>query len=682
MKRILLIFTLIVFCFRLGITQGINTDSLIQITQQAPDRQKQQALQVLVQFYKNNDPQTALQYIMKLVELNERLNDDIALAKAYQNAGILNFRLGNFARAKEFYLLALDKFVQQKNTDAQNEINGYLAAVYYATGNLPLAADTYLKVLRYYEEKNDKAALLNILTSLGSIYSRLNNFSKALEYNLRALRIYEESSDKFRTLVGYDNIGNIYLRQGNLQKAGEFFNKSLLVYRELNNKAGEASTLFQLGNIADKQNDVEEAIVYYQKAIDVAKAIKSQPMQTTAELALANNLFKIKLYQQAITSYQNVIRLAKQLEMKIELEEAYRGISLAYAAIKQQQKATTFGELSRELKDSLYNDSNIKKLADLQLVYETEKKQQQIELLSKEQQLQELELKRERESKNFWAYASVVLAIVFMVLIYVSIQNKRIANNLRRQKEVLEQKNREVLAQKEQLNQLNNVKDRFFSIISHDLRNNLATMKLYFDLISHPNYKPTDHSEATKQISASVENTIDLLENLLVWASAQIKGVPIHIQKLHLHSLIQGNINLLQGNAHQKKISIQNNADEQASAMGDMDMIHLVLRNLISNAIKFTNDGGTIQISSEERNGKQIICIQDNGVGISKENLSKLFDQHLHPSTKGTGNEKGTGLGLMLCKDFMMRNQGSIRVESEKGKGASFYIELPIVGKL
>ncbi|NBP67008.1 MAG: tetratricopeptide repeat protein, partial [Bacteroidetes bacterium] len=268
-------------------TQGINTDSLIQITQQAPDRQKQQALQVLVQFYKNNDPQTALQYIMKLVELNERLNDDIALAKAYQNAGILNFRLGNFARAKEFYLLALDKFVQQKNTDAQNEINGYLAAVYYATGNLPLAADTYLKVLRYYEEKNDKAALLNILTSLGSIYSRLNNFSKALEYNLRALRIYEESSDKFRTLVGYDNIGNIYLRQGNLQKAGEFFNKSLLVYRELNNKAGEASTLFQLGNIADKQNDVEEAIVYYQKAIDVAKAIKSQPMQTTAELALA-----------------------------------------------------------------------------------------------------------------------------------------------------------------------------------------------------------------------------------------------------------------------------------------------------------------------------------------------------------------------------------------------------------
>lgn len=680
MKHILLLLSLTIFYFSCTFAQGFNKDSILQIAQHAPDKEKQQALQLLILYYKNNDPQTALQYVMQQIEVSQRINDEATLAKAYQNAGILSFRVGNFQRAKEFYLQALEKFIQQRNTDAQNEVNSYLGAVYYANGNLPLAAETYLKALRYYEEKNDKAALLNILSSLGSIYSRQNNFSKALEYNLRALRIYEESSDRFRTLVGYDNIGNIYLRQGNLQKAEEFFNKSLKVYRELNNKAGEATTLYQLGTIADKQNDIEQSIAYYGQSIEMAKAIKAQPMQATAELALANNLSKIKLYQQAITSYQNAIRLAKQLEMKIELEEAYRGISQAYAAVKQQQKATTFGELSRELKDSLYNDSNIKKLADLQLVYETEKKQQQIELLSKEQQLQELELKRERESKNFWAYASVALAFIFVVLIYFSIQNKRIANNLRRQKEVLEQKNREVLEQKEQLNQLNNVKDRFFSIISHDLRNNLATMKLYFDLISHPDYKPADHTEATRQISASVENTIDLLENLLVWASAQIKGVPIHIQKLNIHSLIEGNINLVAGNAHQKNISIINASSEHATAMGDIDMIHLVLRNLISNAIKFTNDGGKIQISSKERNGRQIICIQDNGVGISKENLAKLFDQHLHPSTKGTGNEKGTGLGLMLCKDFMERNQGSIRVESEKGKGTSFYIELPIAG--
>ncbi len=672
-----LILTWLLLCTALLQAQQFNKDSLLQVTQSGNEREKQQAYLALVNYYRNNDPETALQYLYRLIDIHKALGDEVALAKSYQTGGVLYFRLGNFPRAKEWYMLALDKYIAQKNTDAQNEMNSYLAGIYYAQGNLPLAAETYLKALRYYEDKNDRAAILSILSSLGNIYSRQNNFSKALEYNLRAIRIYEASSDKFRTLVGYDNIGNIYLRQGNLSKADEFFKKSLYIYKELNNRAGEASTYQQLGNIADKQNDPEQAISYYQQSIQIAKELKSQPLQATSELAIANSYSKLKLYKQAILFYQSSIKISKSLDMKIELEEAYRGISEAYKAIKQQEKATTFGELSRELKDSLYNDSNIKKLADLQLLYESEKKQKQIELLSKEQELHELAIKRERDMKNFFAYASVVLGIVFIILIYFSIQNKKIANNLRKQKNELERKNEEVMKQKEQLNQLNNVKDRFFSIISHDLRNNLTTMKLYFDLVSNPEYKQTDHSEITRQISGSVENTIDLLENLLVWASAQIKGVPIHIQKLNLHSLIQENINLLSGIAHQKNITLSNLSPEDTVAMGDIDMINLVLRNLISNAIKFTNEGGAIEATCKKEGAFYVVGIKDNGVGISKENLEKLFDQHLHPTTKGTGNEKGTGLGLMLCKDFIERNNGKIRVESEKGKGTTFYIELP-----
>ncbi len=665
------------FSANLFAQQQFNKDSLVQVSQSGSERDRQQALLALVNHYRYNDPQTALQYLYKLIETDEKLNDEISLAKTYQTGGSLHYSLGSFARAKEMFQQALDKYTEQKNINAQYEVNSLLAGVYYAQGNLPLAAETYLKVLRYHEEKNDKAALLSVLTSLGSIYSRQNNFSKALEYNLRALRIYEESSDRFRTLVSYDNVGNIYLRQGNLHKANEFFNKSLKMYRELDNKAGEASTLYLLGNISDKQDDAEQALVYYQQSADIAKTLKSQPMQATAELAIAHNYAKLKLYQKAITSYQNAIKLAKQLDMKIELEEAYRGISLAYSSIKQQQKATTFGELSRELKDSLYNDSSLKKLADLQLIYETEKKQQQIELLSKEQQLKEFELTRERDMQKFWRYAMIALGFVIVVLIYFSVQNSRIAKNLRKQKNELEISNREIIAQKEQLNQLNNVKDRFFSIISHDLRNNLTAMKLYFDLISNPDYKPADHKEITKQISGSVENTIDLLENLLVWASAQIKGVPIHIRQLSLHSLIEQNISLLAGTSHQKNIQTNNLVNENITALGDIDMINLVLRNLISNAIKFTHENGSINISCNSNENIRVVCVKDNGIGISKENLAKLFDAHLHPTTKGTGNEKGTGLGLMLCKDFIERNNGKIWVESEKNKGTSFYFSLP-----
>lgn len=677
MRKTLLLISFI-GCTFLLYAQQFNKDSLLQLTQTGSDYEKQQAYQLLLNQYRHNEPQTALLYANKLIEIHQKSGDDIALTKVYQSGGALYFRLGNFAKAREYYQQALDKATAQNNTDVQNEINSYLAGIYYAQGNLPLAAETYLRTLRYYESKNDKAALLSILNALGGIYSRQNNFSKALEYNLRALHIYEASSDKFRTLVGYDNIGNIYLRQGNLQKAEEFFNKSLAIYRELNNQAGIASTYYQLGNIAYRQESYSKAISFYKQSIQIGRTLQSQPLIANSALAMANAHAKLKQYPSAISAYQQVIGITKQLNMKIELEEAYRGLSDVYKIMKQQEKATTFGSLSRELKDSLYNDSTIKKLADLQLTYESEKKQKQIELLSKEQQLKELELKRERDSKNFFAYASVALAIVFLILIYFSILNKRIANNLRKQKNELERKNEEVMKQKEQLNQLNNVKDRFFSIISHDLRNNLTTMKLYFDLISNPEYKSSDHSEITRQISGSVENTIDLLENLLVWASAQIKGVPMHIQKLNLHSLIEENINLHSGTAHHKNITIENRSPEDGVALGDIDMINLVLRNLISNAIKFTNEGGHILVECNTINQEQVVSVKDNGIGISKENLDKLFDQHLHPSTKGTGNEKGTGLGLMLCKDFVERNKGKIWVESEKNKGTSFYFSLPV----
>lgn len=205
-------------------------------------------------------------------------------------------------------------------------------------------------------------------------------------------------------------------------------------------------------------------------------------------------------------------------------------------------------------------------------------------------------------------------------------------------------------------------------------------MKLYFDLISNKDYVPQDNNEITKQIAGSVENTIDLLENLLVWASTQIKGVPIHIQKLNVHTLAQENINLLSGTAHHKNIILQNTVSEDALAYGDIDMINLVLRNLITNAIKFTGENGIIVLSSDINNTHRIVAVKDNGIGISAENISKLFNQHLHPTTKGTANEKGTGLGLILCKDFITRNGGDIWVESSKNDGTTFYFSLPLQG--
>jgi signal transduction histidine kinase len=263
------------------------------------------------------------------------------------------------------------------------------------------------------------------------------------------------------------------------------------------------------------------------------------------------------------------------------------------------------------------------------------------------------------------------------LFVYFISENRKINKQLKRGLTELEIKNQEILLQQEQLTQLNQVKDRFFSIISHDLRNNLTTMKLYFDLVSNPAYDRSSQQEFGKEVAASVQNTIDLLENLLVWASGQIKGVRVEPKKVNLYHLAEENIGMLKSMAMQKNILLHNETDQDACLYADPNMVNLILRNLLSNALKFTREGGEISILSEEFDTYHQISVIDNGVGIDASKLETLFIAHANVSTQGTANEKGTGLGLMLCKEFTEKNGGKIWVESESGKGSSFMLTFP-----
>jgi signal transduction histidine kinase len=658
--------------------QQYNNDSLLQVASSGADREKLAAFQQLARNTRNNNPAQAITYIQQAISLARLLNDEPELAKSMQTLASLEYGRGDYISARDNYAEALSIYTRENDTKKIADISAALAGIYFAQGNLPSASDLYLKALRIYEEQRDRAGMVNVFSSLASVYARQNNFSKSIEYNLKAVSVYEQSSDKFQTLMGYENIGNLYLRQHEPERARLYFIKALSIYREIKNKTGIASTLFQLGNIEQLAGEHDRAITYYKSSLALSQELRTQPLVVSNLNAMGTSYFELRLYDNAERSFLQSIQIAKSINSKIELEEAYQGLAAVYKATRENEKAVTFNTLSRELKDSLYNDSTLKQLNDQLLVYKSEKQQQQITLLNKEQQIKESELLRVKQTSNILIIAAAVLGFLLIILVIFSIQNRRIAKSLRKQQVELIEKNASISEQKEKLDQLNTVKDRFFSIISHDLRNNLTTMKLYFDLISHKDYEPRDTTEFTRQISGSVENTIDLLENLLVWASAQIKGVPIHKQRLNVHTLSQENITLLSGIAHQKNITLINEVEEHTTAFADIDMINLVLRNLITNALKFTPEEGTVSITAETTSDNCIVQVKDNGVGIDADNLSRLFNQHEHPSTKGTANEKGTGLGLMLCKDFVERNNGKIWVESEKGKGSVFFFSLPL----
>lgn len=667
---ILLLFS---FC---AIAQQQQIDSLTVLYDNAPENKQHELGMHIANLYANANPNKAIDW--GLLSINNT-HSSLQEAQTKQFLGYLYFRIGNLNKSIEAYRQALQISNDIGNDPFKAQVQSALGGTYFLAGNLSESASNYLQALRFFEAQQDKNSMVSVYIGLANIYNKQNNFAQAIEYNLKAINIYEASSNKFKILIGYDQVGNLYQKQGNYAKANEYLQRALKLYEELNNLAGQSSLLLQIGSNQFAAKQYSKAVDSYNQSIKLSKKLNMLPVQAAACNGLALSYAELKLYDKAIVAGLEAQQIAQKASLKIELEQAYETLSKLYKTTEKHDKATTFENLSKEIKDSLYNDSTLKQLADLQLRFDGEKNKRKIELQTKEQQVLASELLREKQVRNSIV---IILLIVLLGLAGLSIlyfQNKKIAKNLSIQKIELEATSAAILKQKEELGQLNNVKDRFFSIISHDLRNNLTTMKLYFDLVSNPDYEPSeDMEDMTKQISSSVENTIDLLENLLVWAQAQIKGIDINPQKLTLQHLIKGNIDLLAGNAHTKNIELSSDISADLCAFADEDMINLVIRNLISNAIKFTPKGGSIRVTAHKNMDDAIqINITDTGVGISKANLEKLFVKNSNPTTLGTANEKGTGLGLLLCKEFIEKNNGSISVSSQPEKGSTFTIILP-----
>lgn len=222
----------------------------------------------------------------------------------------------------------------------------------------------------------------------------------------------------------------------------------------------------------------------------------------------------------------------------------------------------------------------------------------------------------------------------------------------------------------------NETKDKLLSIIAHDLKDPLFSIQGYLELLLEYNLDEKEKVLMEKELLDRTKNTTEMLSNLLVWAKSQMEGTKIVLTSFYPKQALQNTLRLSSITAEEKGITLQNQLDTDICLIGDKDMLQLVVRNLLMNAIKFTNPGGQINISSSSENDRNIIVISDNGLGIVEEDQANIFSLKAR-STFGTGKEKGIGLGLVLCKEFTELQGGKIWFESSVGKGTSFYISLP-----
>ncbi len=356
------------------------------------------------------------------------------------------------------------------------------------------------------------------------------------------------------------------------------------------------------------------------------------------------------LYIKMEDSDKHVAIKAHRLAVKLEDNWEIANISRIYELRQQYKKALNQYKQYTSLKDSIYNLSNNQKLAFIQYKHELDAKE-------KEKMFLEEKFEKQKLYQNFTYLIVALLLLIILMLIGLIYKNKQA---------------------KKYLLELNDQNNRMFSLISHDLKGPIGNIKDIFDLIGMEEINSLEEIKSIISDSKKiVDNSYYLMENLLNWVCSQTGRIAAYPQPIMIVPLANEILRLFDSSVRQKNLCVKNLANKDYKVYADLEMTKSILRNLISNAIKFTPQNGEISVSSRQEGDYVFITISDSGVGMDKNTIRKIFDDSITVSQKGTHNEKGNGIGLRICRDFVRRNKGKLEIESEIGKGSRFSVSLP-----
>lgn len=627
-------------------------------------------------YYITNVFDKAFDFYKQALTLREKIGDKDEISKSLNNLSALFINQGKFDIALNYKKKQVELWEQTNNKPELADAYNSLGQLYFESGQNDSALSYFQKDLKLREEFGDKNKMDDFLYNIGKIYYNLKMYAKAVEYYQRALKLTKETNNKEKIAQIVTSIGNVYYDWKKYDKALDFYQKSLSLAEELGSQRGIARILNNIGLVYKNIGNYNKALEYCKKSIDIRVALKETkdifyPLTSIAEIYM-----KMGEYGQSLAYLFQAQKLALETNQKKQIMESYYLIHEVYSQSGDYQKSLEYHKLFSNLKDSISSEEMNKRFAEASVKMETEAKERENRLL--------------KESKQAQQYYFIVISGLFIILILVILNryfNKNKANKLLNEKNLqiknqhkkLEEMFIELQKKEENLSDANATKDKFFSIIAHDLKNPLHSITLSSDLLINK-YKQMSGEQLLDLINSiykSGQHLSSLLENLLQWSRAQsgkIEFDPIHFD---IRELSVENISLLLGNAIKKKITIENNIPDATYVYGDPNMISTVIRNLISNAIKFTNEHGQVKIFAKEVKGMIEISVIDNGVGIEDEDLKKLFRIDIHHTTIGTLREKGTGLGLILAKEFIDIHNGKIWVERNKDVGSTFIFTLP-----
>ncbi len=606
-------------------------------------------------------------------------NHEKSAADVIYNIASCYSYLGDGNRAITYYKQVLKAYQKLHNAVGIADTYTNMAIMYDNLGEYELAMDYYFKAYDLNKHNGRKEQLGADLNNLGQFFETIKLHEKAKEYLERSIEAASAINDSSTLFYTYQSLGNVYLNEGKIDEALKFLRKSLTFIKQIDSEDyGNLSLVYADMAKAHLQKGTLDSTQYYLNSSFKSFSYPTIPFNQAYALLYQAKLYNVqenfKLAQKTAEEGLAIADDINSISLKINLQNELKN---AYANQYHYKEAYDIQEQGLSLKRKINTGLVSKKIITLLLTKDYENKENAQKTLKEKA---DLNFRNKLNVKNIIIIIMVLIAVlasVICILLYLNHKKQKSANQLLLMKNSEISENRsEIKSQALALKELNEIKDKLFTIISHDLRRPINQLSSIIDLLEINLMSREEMEEIIPFVSKSVQDTSDLLDNLLFWAKSQMQGFELKITETNLKNFIDEKLKEVLTNSLEKDVKLVNEIPPYLTVKIDEHLLAIILRNLVSNAIKFSHPGEDVVLKYKEDTGFHIITVKDSGAGMTTQQLEELFTPKVK-STKGTRNETGSGLGLIFSKDLVEKSGGSIWVKSEPDKGSEFSFSMP-----
>ncbi|RMG85080.1 MAG: GHKL domain-containing protein [Bacteroidetes bacterium] len=612
----------------------------------------------------------AISYYQKAVDAAIRAKDMAQAAEATYAMAKAYARINEYEKSNEQYLTYLNLRGDDLSPKRRALVLAKIGKNHEVMGAFEEAYKYLMEAMNIQESINDTKGLLSTLYELGTLFFYQKNYTEALSYYQRVLEFAQKSGNQRSVYSCLDAIGGTYQRLGDIDQAASYGLQAYELAKAMQYKGGVAYSAHNLGALYLQKKEYDRALRFFEEALRLKKEMGNLHGQIGTITATAAVYIALDQPENAIPILEEARDIALRIDARNQLLEVYKILAQAYHDAKKPGQA--YETLNRliSVKDSVFNENMVAKMQEIKTNYELQKKEAQIALLQKEGEIDTL-------------YVSIALGSGVFLLIVIILLFRQNRAQLRTNA-LLEEKNRaiyeaneKIARQNRKLESSNEELKQFAYVASHDLKEPLRMIGSYTSLLKRRYVSHLD--ETANEFMDFVVDGVKRMENLLndLLTYSRVNSRELELEKVNTEMTLSVVLNTLRQTIEEQNAEVRVNFKNLPEVRASKTHLNQLFQNLISNALKFKGQNPpVVEVDCRREGNEYIFWVKDNGIGISAENLEKIFEMFRRLHSKQA--YEGSGIGLATCKKIVEKHGGRIWVESEVGKGSTFYFTIPI----